>query len=269
MFHCSFTYGQIIEITPIPIRVCETESDIPLSATPKGGVWSSNDVGAIQGIDSFSPSNVANLNTKIWLFYTFMDTMTSIVSKDSIDVFVDASPDLTIPADDSFCFKTAGQPLTKIFSVSAIHSAHIDWFATNLYGSSARATVGDIDSGNISFRPQGTRDTFLIGVNASGIGSCNDVNNAFLVVFYQDPACMLSIRDSDSPLFKIYPNPSSGQFRILGLPDYQIAVADMLGKKVNFFQDGENFRIDKKGLFLVTFRNEKSGAVITKRIRIE
>lgn len=82
-------------------RYCETDGDVTLNSSPKGGIWSSSVAGAISG-NVFKPKNVGGSDRDQWisLTYTYTNATTKCDTAKSLKVFVQSMPQLSILTPD-------------------------------------------------------------------------------------------------------------------------------------------------------------------------
>lgn len=256
-----------ISILPIYDRYCEdTEVEVKCYSTqgiPTAYTWTS-DVGIILSSDSSKVS--IEVSQSGYIYVTASDGVFS--DKDSVYIIVDAKPKIEIQGPDSICYANAGQTVIETYRAITTNTHNVFWVGTNIHGNIDRLSLesGSGEECQITFEPLG-RDTFLIGVIASGLGSCQDISLAFDVRFYQDSTCILRTENYKQETISIYPNPSSGIVTIENRDRYEVNVYDKLGRKVAFDLGSDNaIRIYRRGVYSVVLIEKKSNVSIHKKL---
>ncbi len=178
----------LTDFTRQPPNYCETESNIPLTANPSGGSWSSTDPSALAGGNAFSPGSASTHSAPIWFYYDYTNPATGCRSIDSIDAVVEPSPTLNIPNDTSFCKPLGAMQTNLSFKISAEDNSSLSWFAANVYNNANRANLSTapVFDGSFTHQNQST-DTFRILAFAGGLGSCNDIDDFFDIIVHPRP----------------------------------------------------------------------------------
>lgn len=189
-----------INLTPLVNRICETEANIQLSATPGGGTWTSSDPSALLTGNMFSPSGASVSGTDILFYYDFTNNTTGCRQRDSIFSSVDLQPTLNLPTNAVYCRPEGQTTLSLTLDISATNARNIAWIPTNIYGNRDRISTTPIDQtsgqGQVTLDLITQRaDTFRIGANAQALGSCRDKGDAFEIIV--NPLPMGAITNSN------------------------------------------------------------------------
>ena len=251
-------------------RYCSNDLDFALSGFPAGGTWSSEDSNALVNSDSFSPSNASIIGEHFIVYYAYTNSTTGCDDEDSALVKIDPEPILSIQGEDSFCYVTPGVPLTRSYLITAENSDFIQWVATDFYGNRSSMSLGSIDSARniITFTPSG-RDTFRIVVLAGGLGPCNDANDYFDVILYQDSSCILSVDPLRQLTISIYPNPTSGLIFIDSRFNVESCINSLGQDVIIENRSSDAYFIDASGIYTLLLKDRKTGDLYYKKVVVE
>jgi hypothetical protein len=260
-------------LSSLPNRMCETESDFSLEASPSGGIWYSSDSLSVLN-DTFSPAKTTFRDESIAVFYEYYNPITGCGSIDSMFTQIDAPPYfVAFWEPDSFTVTKSNRSFTHPRKVQVENASYASAFLTNVYNNADRAEgtwLFEKDSLSIGLSNIQTVDcdTFRLGVVLGGIGACNDVGR---VVDFK--VCVIpsaSIPNLQSETVNIFPNPSTGTFRIQGVQDYTISVRDLNGKLFQLTKlTNDEFYLPQSGLYFIELTNQDTGLRNVKKLLVK
>lgn len=179
-------------------QFCETHADIPLQATPVGGMWSSSDPTALDG-NVYSPASASVQDMNSQIYYDYTSPLTGCSNKDSIQVRVDAQPIIDPIADTAFCAEIGKKEIKLKYNLTGQNCSVFGWIAPSIFGSNSRASLSqysDDQDEELTLQLQNmVSDTFRIVTYAfPKTGSaCSDVDDYFDVLVHPTPEGTIAI----------------------------------------------------------------------------